>query len=129
MAKIVKGVDRLIPSAERTQVFTDADAATGDIVDIFNSLGRHARKVRIETAGSSDLSIRRNVARNVYPLRIEGVFDGPLHGAPANLAQGQEIIDGTIAAEIIGPDAVELQGPLRDIEVTWSTGTWTLVVS
>jgi len=128
MAKISKPVDRLVPSQERSQVFTNADATSGDILDILNTLGRAARLVRIETAGSSDLAIRRNVIQTIYPDREEGVFDGVLHGQNKNLAQGQEVTDSTIASLAVGTDEV-LNGPVKDLEITWSTGTWTIVVS
>lgn len=129
MAKVTKLVDRLIPSQERTQVFTDADASSGDVLDFLASLGKSARLVRIETTGSSDLSVRRNVTQTIYPQRTEGIFDGPLHGQNINVAQGQEITDASVVAETIGPDNQDLQGPVKDLEVTWTTGNWTIVVS
>ena len=51
MAKVSKPVDKLVPATERTQVFTDADASSGDILDLMATLHRPAKKIVIETTG------------------------------------------------------------------------------
>jgi len=128
MAKFAKPVDRLVPSSERAQVFTDADVSSGDILDILKTLGGPANKVVIETSGGSDLKVRRNVVRKIYPVRGDGVFDGPLHGQNLNLAQGVEKIDNSMEAQPVGTDEI-ITGPVNDLEVTWTIGNWTIVVS
>lgn len=128
MAKITKLVDRIVPAGERSQVFTDGDASSGDILDFKASLGKHAKSIRIETTGSSDLSIRRNVCHTIYAPRTEGIFDGQLHGANINTASGVQYIDGSIASEAVGPNSQDITGPVKDLEVTWTTGNWTIVV-
>jgi len=129
MAKIVKKVDRIIPSTQRSQVFTSVDASTGDILDLYTTLGKNAALVRIETVGSSDLSIRRNVSQTIFAQRTDDIFSGPLTGGNINTASGMDITDQSVAAEIIGPGSGQLLGPVKDLEVTWTTGTWTIIAS
>jgi len=116
MAKFAKVVNRGVPGSERSQVFTDSDVSSADILDFITTLGRPARNVRIETAGSSDLTIRRNVCQTVFPQRTEGIFDGALAGQAVNVADGREYVDESIAAEEAGP-SLELNGPIKDLEV------------
>ena len=132
MAKVSKPVDKLVPATERTQVFTNLDASSGDILDIIASLHRPAKKITIETAASSDLTVRTNVVSVIYPLREHGenssfLQSGPLTGANVNLAQGVEKIDGSMA-QIDANPSLELTGPIKDLEVTWTTGTWVVTV-
>ena len=127
MAKIIKLVDRIVPSIERAQVFTNTDALTGDILDFMASLGRPARKVTIETGGGSDLTTRKNVVQMIYPLRENDIFSGPLGTGDSNLAQGVEKIDDTMGALDSTP-SLTLDGPVKDLEVTWSAGTWEITV-
>ena len=127
MAKFVKKVDRLVPSTERSQVFTSADISTGDIIDIAGSIGKAASEVRITTAGSSNLTFRKNVIQTIFPSRGNDKFGGPIHGPNINTALGVEKIDDTMVAETADSDTI-LKGPIKDLELTWSTGTWSLVV-
>ena len=128
MTIISKPVDRLVPSAERTQVFTQADLSTGDIIDIFTTLGKNAKQVRVETLGGSDLAIRRNVVHTIFPDRTgDDRWATPLNEPYKNLALGVQKIDDTIGYEIVGTD-VTLLGLTKDLQVTWSSGTWIIVV-
>ena len=127
MAVIVKKVDRAIPSVERSQVFTQEDAVTGDVLDFKTSLGRAAKSVRIETAGSSNLSVVKNSVHTVFPLRTgDDKYATNLNPPYENLTQGVEIVDATMRAETVGT-SLDLTGPVKDLRVTWTTGTWTIV--
>lgn len=116
-----------------SQTFTNSDASTGDIIDILGSLGRHARQAVIYASASSNLTVRRNVRKEVFSRRKENDGLGTHADAPAdNLADKTIFIDGNQAQQVIGKSAarsVTINGPLKDLEVTWSTGTWEITFS
>lgn len=134
MAVIKKLVNRGIPAVERTQTFSSSEVNTGDVLDFFNSLGGAAEIVRIILSANCDLKVRRNVLQKMYPVR-DDVFSNPLVGSNINTAQPIEYIDETVSEEPVGDATsmtvkeVVLYGPIRNMEVKWTTGTWTVVAS
>lgn len=130
MSDIIKKVDRGVASAERTQSFTEADAGTGDILKIQESLGRVARHIVLE-AGSAELTIRFNVVRTIYPDRTREEYDNPYPEMYKNLALGQTVEDTTGALVTINAgDTFELDNdlPVKDIKLVAATGTFTIFV-
>jgi hypothetical protein len=131
MAKIVKKVDRIIPSAQRTQTFTQADMSSGDIIDIKTTLGRPAKSAQLTHSASGGLSLKRNVLHKLYPTRLVDPHSGIESGMYLNLSLEQEVIDDTVVAESDHTDAhtnETIEGPLTSLEITWTSGTWQLTV-
>lgn len=132
MAVFKKLVNKAIPELERLQTFTSSDVSSGDILDIVKSLGSPAAGISIFTSDSSDLSIRFNALQEIYPERDLGDGLGTALDGPSKLLGSVETyIDQTVGSIPIGGDnekAMHFSGPIKNIEVTWSTGTWTLVV-
>lgn len=65
MANVTKKVDRNVPVLARSQSFTNADAAQGDVLKVADSLGYPASHVTIETQGGS-LKVVFNVWQTTY---------------------------------------------------------------
>lgn len=133
MADIVKKVDRGVASAQRTQNFTEADAAVdGDILKIEESLGRVATHIVIEnTAGSGAMTVRFNVIRTIYPNRTKEDYDCLYPEMYKNLALGQIIEDTTGALVTIGAgETFELDNdlPVKDIKVVTRATTFSIFV-
>tara|TARA_Y100000310_G_C20637956_1_gene792272 strand:- start:654 stop:1052 length:399 start_codon:yes stop_codon:yes gene_type:complete len=125
MADKVKKVDRGVPSAERTQSFTQADAGAGDILKIENSLGKPAKHIVIEnTAGAGSMTVRFNVIRTIYPNRTKEDYDCLYPEIYKNLALGQTVEDTTGALVTIGAgETFELDNdlPVKDIKLVAAT--------
>ena len=68
MADKVKQVDRGIPPVSRYHTFSSADAGTGDVLMIKESLGKSAGQVTIECY-DADMRVRFNVYHTVFPRR------------------------------------------------------------
>lgn len=134
MATITKLVNRSIAPLERVQSFTQADASTGDILDLDASLGGPAASVRIIASDDSDLSVQRNTEQELYPLRsVDEGFGTALDPGYIQTADKREYSDTTQGTEPIGNEStavdLTLSGPIRTLKVTWTAGTWTVVAS
>lgn len=130
MADITKLVDRGIPANQRSQIFTQADGGTGDVLLIKESLGRHAQQLTIEADG--DMSIRINVYRVVFPQRKTG--EGFTQWWPGldNVAAGVQVKDDTNALiPIAAGETFELNSemPITDIELVTVSGDFTAIVT
>ena len=129
MADIVKKADRGVPSEQRTQNFTQADANAGDILKIQESLGRVAKHVVIE-AGAA-MTVRFNVIRTIYPDKTKQEYDCYYEGVYKNLALGQTIEDTTGALVSIGAnETFELDNdlPVKDIKIETAAGDFDIFV-
>ena len=129
MADIVKKADRGVPSEQRTQNFTQADANAGDILKIQESLGRVAKHVVIE-AGAA-MTVRFNVIRTIYPDKTKQEYDCYYEGVYKNLALGQTIEDTTGALVSIGAnETFELDNdlPVKDIKIETAAGSFDIFV-
>lgn len=95
MAVIYKRVDKAIPRSLRTQVFSDDDAAVGDVLDFETTLGKPARLTSINAIGG-DMYVRLNCITEVFNPRPLG-FDDLLwtDGLP-NLTSGHTFINSGI---------------------------------
>ena len=131
MATFTKNFNKAIPAGQRHQTVSNTELSSGDIISVPGILGgSNAKEVRVTTDASSDLQVRYNVLTKRYPGRTSS--DG--FGTPADLpykmlAQEVELIDGsqaliTVAASQI--NEILSSGPVSSLEVTWSTGSWTL---
>lgn len=127
MTIITNKVNSIIPSVNRTQVFKNSDMSSTDIIDVKSSLGRAAKGARLVTAGGSNLTFRRNVLNKLYATRLTDPFSGVQGIASQNPGSEQIVIDETVVAET-AINGLELKGPLSNIEMTWSAGTWELIV-
>lgn len=128
MSDITKPVDRRIPVAERTQSFTEADATTGDILMIEDSLGRPANVLTIESAGG--MAFRVNVYQMVAPPR-EGNDLMFTAGMP-NLALAQRVKTDTQALIELEPDetfVLDDELVIRDMELVTVSGTFEIITS
>ncbi len=128
MADITKKVDRGVPSIERTQSFTQGDAAPGDIIKVEDSLGRPGKSLRIEAVTGS-AQFRFNVVNTVYVNRSES---GLMYsdGQP-NPGSGLVYLDrskGSIWVEA-GTTWTSNEFPIRDIEVVTRSGTFDIFVT
>jgi len=143
MANITKAVAKNIPGAQRYQVWQsseNADDATsiaaGDVFRIKDSLGKTAKTITFQITGASDLSIRLNSRQTIYPRQYSGPESPFMNGDfYDNMAQGVEVLNYSSDAIIIGGTATldwtwNKEIAISDIEiVTWSTGTFQLIVS
>lgn len=128
MAIIIKAVAATAPREERTQTFTQSDAASGDILDLFKSLGKPAQYVRIRTASSSNLTVRLNVLKESYPVRNVVQFNQDPGASLYDLRNGPVLtVDPSIAPTNVGIETV-LEGKINTLEVSWSTGTWEIFI-
>jgi hypothetical protein len=130
MAIFSKPIDKGIPAILRRQSVDSTEISSGDIIDVKTLLGNSAaRSMHVTTSSGSDVSVRYNVIRKVYPQRQPA--DG--FGTAADLPYkhiGNEVIhiDQTMDPIPLPADHksehAEL-GPIESIEVTWTSGTWT----
>ena len=132
MSDIIKKVDRGVPSAQRTQNFTEVDAtADGDILKIEESLGRVAMHVVIENKTGGAMTVKFNVIRTVFPNRTKEDYDNPYPEMYKNLALGQVVEDTTGALVTINAgDTFELDNdlPVKDIKLVTVSTTFDIFV-
>ena len=132
MSDIIKKVDRGVPSAQRTQNFTEVDAAAdGDILKIEESLGRVAMHVVIENKTGGAMTVKFNVIRTVFPNRTKEDYDNPYPEMYKNLALGQVVEDTTGALVTINPtETFELDNdlPVKDIKLVTVSTTFDIFV-
>ena len=129
MADIIKMVDRGVPTLQRTQNFTNADASAGDILKVQESLGRTAKHVVIEATGA--MTVRFNVVRTIYPNRTKEEYDSLWPEMYKNLALGRTVEDTTGALVSIGAgESFELDNdlPVKDIKIVTAAGAFDIFV-
>ena len=135
MADFVKDVtDSLAPSQRYISV-TESDVSDGDVIRVYDSLGRHADTITIEADASSDLKIRINSrvkrqARRQYPS--EHPFGWARNGEK-NLTEEVEYQTNVDQIEV-GNTTSAVQFalndiPITDVEVSYSAGTFTILLS
>lgn len=123
MSTVIKKVNRGISSELRTQSFTKADVAQGDIIDVNTSLGRPARLVRV-TNTSDGLSLRFNVMNTVYHQYGDAGTAGLAfqEGQPI-MASGVQYIDRTGAlVSFAANTSRDFSLSVNDIEVVTISG-------
>ena len=139
---ITKIVNTEIPSVQRYQYWKSSEnnddgavMVQGDVFRIVRSLGRPAKNVVISTSSGSDLAVRFNNKYN-HVVRHEHINDMRNGEFYDNLASTAEKSDTSMAAITIGSataaQTFTLDGGLvvTDIQiVTWTTGTFTVLVS
>jgi hypothetical protein len=135
MADFIKDVSDTMPSEQRYIVVDEGDVATGDVIRVLQSLGRNADTITIEADSASDLSIRLNTFKTIYPRRqypSEEVFGWAQYGEK-NLTQGNEVDTGMDPIEVgNGVSAVQFalnDVPIESVEVTYTGGTFTILLS
>jgi hypothetical protein len=130
MAKILKKVDRGIPSGNRSQSFTSADAVEDDILLVRDSLGHPASHVKIN-AFSGDLTVRFNVLRTVYSDRSLDTFFANGGGMWPNLTTGVELTSAGVNEQTIAAsETYELNNEfaVEDIHLLTVSGTFSIYV-
>ena len=130
MSDVVKKVHRLVPSNERSQTFTEADASAGDVIMVKDSLGRPARKVFIEA--DDPISLRPNVYQYIFPLRESWEDDfGAWNPGERNMALGQRVKDNEgVSIDLEAGGSLELDHdiPVSDLELLTVSGLFTITV-
>lgn len=127
MADIIKRVDRNLPISKRYQVFTQADASTGDIILIATSLGQASNKVVINA--EDELVIKLNVYQTIYPLRTQGQGFSDL--GISNISASTRIKNyyATSITLLAGESLVlNKELPIQDIEVVNAAGNFSIFV-
>jgi hypothetical protein len=123
MSKIYKKVDRNIPVTERTQEFTGADCAEGDVLMVKESLGKHASSARLRTIGGS-AKIRFNVYQTVFSSRPADSLHAQ-HLPNVQTAQEYKISEPSIGDLIIEANTVyeiDRRFPIKDVEIITMSG-------
>lgn len=130
MADITKKVDRGIPSTKRYQLFTQADASTGDVILVEDSLGQPAQKVSIEAI--ADMTVRFNVYQTVYPKRIFNEGFVQTYPGLDNISRGTLIqSDSNAVISISADETLVLSNELviSDIEIVSAAGDFNILVT
>lgn len=132
MAEITKLVDKNKPANQRSQVFTQADAGTGDIILVQNSLGKAAHVCIIEAVGA--MTVRFNVLRTIYPDRdqSDGLFIPGITAGTPNLAKGVSVVDTSSAVITIAANStfsLDNDLPVIDIQLVSAGGNFEIFVT
>lgn len=127
MADIKKPIDYNVSPNERYQVFTKADATTGDVLKVNDSLGFPASYVSIAAQGGA-MAVRFNVYRRIYQLRPD---DGIHMNHVQNTSSGFTIKEATASYSIESNTTFELSNkmPISDIELIVVSGNYKIFVS
>ena len=130
MADSIKLIDRSVGYI----TWDNSELATGDVARVLQSLGRVGKSLKIETSAGSDLTVKLNSRMKVYPpLHVDPMKDHPggLDNFYLDLSQEAEIETNAESITVGGTSVVvfEWSGSMRDIEVTYTTGTFTMYVS
>lgn len=135
MADVVKQIDRALPPQQRYVVFSNTELSTGDVIRVFDSLGRPADSVTIECSSGSDLEVRVNSRVKIYPIRqypSEHPYGWAETGEPV-VADPREFNSGVGKIKVgSATSAISYQlndVPVTDLEVTFTTGTFTIMFS
>jgi hypothetical protein len=112
-------------------VFTQADAGSGDILMVKDSLGRPAKKVSIDA--TADVTVKFNTVHSLYPLRQPGDgFSEPDTGY-RHLGNAQEYIaSGEIDSYVLtAGETLDLDGdfPVEDIMLVSGATDFTILCS
>jgi hypothetical protein len=132
MTDITKKVNGIVPLNERSQVFTQADGGTGDVLMVQDSLGRAARRVLIEAAAGGAMTVRFNVYQKLYGEY--SYTDNPWsqwNGEWKNLTDETTIKDNEgITHSIAAGESMELDNdiPVKDIEILSAAGSFIITV-
>jgi hypothetical protein len=131
MANVTKKVDQNIYVTQRTQNFTQANASAGDIIKVYDSLGKPGRIVTIEAVGA--MTVRFNVLRTIYPVRSPDALTLPnVTPEYPNLTAGVEIEDSTGALITIGAGetfTLDNDIPVYDIKIVSAAGNFDIFVA
>ena len=135
MANQTKLADRGMPSPMRYVTWASSELATGDVLRVLDSLGRMADTLSIDTTAGCDLSIRINSRITVLPIRSKPEDEASgwtLAGYP-NVALGTEL-ETQVGSITIGDATSKINYqlndvPIQDLEVTFTTGTFTILLS
>ena len=126
MADITKKVGRDIAPPFRSQNFTRADAAEGDILLIEDSLGHPASHVTIEA--DLDMRVRFNVYYTVFPRRFgqgwDSMSDADHLYELSSGVQVQRDDNGFIDIEAGATYEFERDMPIADIELITVSGNF-----
>ncbi len=135
MADFIKDVGDTMPSEQKYIVVKNTDVASGDVIRVLASLGRNADTITIEADAFSDLSIRLNTFKTVFPLRAypsQHPF-GWAENGEKNLALGTERdtgMDPIVVGNTTAPVQFALNDvPIETVEVTYTAGTFTILLS
>ncbi len=132
MANVIKKVNESLPPGQRYIVLDESDVASGDVVRILTSLGRTADTLTIETSVGSDMSIKIN-SRQYIQKRREFPEEHPAFWTfYKDISQTTELETGVDTITVGGASASTFalnDLVLRDIEVTYTTGTFTIFLS
>lgn len=129
MSDVTKKVDRGIPVNQRTQVFSDTDAGTGDVILVKESLGKSAKHISI--TATDDLSVRFNVYRTVVPLRTTANDLSSWAPGLSNVAIASQIqSDSNALIALTAGDSLELDDDLSvdDIEIVGASGVFEILL-
>ena len=129
MTDIVKKVNPGVPANERTQRFTNADAGSGDVLMLKDSLGKPATRVIIEA--TDEVVFRMNVYQTVFPQRtlLEDDFNQFNLGV-VNLTSGVQYLDETGALIPLGAsESIEFDDdlPVSDIQLVTVSGVFEVI--
>lgn len=128
MSDITKKIGRHIPSNQRQQIFTNADAVEGDILLIKDSLGRPARKINI--TATDVVRVRFNVRH--FVLANRDAQDGLYEGDAPNLVNSKWTISTENALIVLDAgDTYELENdfPVNDIQLQTVSGVFEIIAS
>ena len=131
MSEIVKHVNRAIPVLERTVLFTQADASSGDFLMVEDSLGKSAKTINIEVESGGALTVQFNLLQKVYPMRDDMSIPGSLGDRNITLGANVEAT-GNVGSVILASGetwSANKEFPIRNIKVVSASGNWSIFVS
>jgi hypothetical protein len=125
MATKTKKVDSGTPAHLRRQIFVGGtDFVEDDVIDAEGTLGRPARKIKIETGPGDNITVRLNAQRVIYPNNetLANTFDYKFF--IPDFENAVTVTDTTLPTQFIGPsEDFEYEGDVRNIQVTGLTNT------
>lgn len=131
MGDVIKQVDRGIPGTMRMQLFSEADAGTGDFILVEKSIGKTASRVHITATDA--MVVRFNVYQHTRPIRndVDQTNISPWNKGGVNPALIQQYIsDGNPDIEIAAGETFKLDNDIsvRDIEIVSADGVFEILV-
>lgn len=140
MADIVKKVDRNVPVLARSQRFTNADASTGDVLMVADSLGYPASHITIEVT-TGPIRVKFNVWQTVFQ-KWRSTDQGFMYGTEGfvNTTSGHRYMTNTASGLGANPQgAVDIEAgqtfsldrelAVSDIQIVMASGQWDCFVS
>ena len=133
MANYTAVVNKALQSQERYMKVTESEVNTGDVIRVLDSLGRVADTITIEADALSDLSIKINSRVVVYKPR-QYPEQNPFNWEKAPEVKEQTEFETGVDSLTVGntTSAVTYQLndiPIRDIEVTYTAGSFEIILS